>query len=186
MADLTTSAAIDAFMDADTVPLARAALGLGGTLAVFSAMDNQPPASAFATFDTRNAIAVLDFDDSSEESAIFVGAIPEGAILASGLTIRIHWAATTATSGNVRWGAALMRGNTDIDSDSFDTAVEAHSAANGTSGIITITEITLTTIDSIAAGDSYRLKIYRDVSDTTNDTVTGDAELVAVEVRSVA
>jgi hypothetical protein len=186
MADLTTSAGIDAFMDADTVPLARNALGLGGTLAVFSAMDNQPPASAFATFDTRNAIAVLDFDDSTEEAAIFVGTIPEGTILTSGLKVRIHWSATTATSGNVRWGAALMRGDTDLDADSFDTAVEAHSAANGTSGIITVTEITLTTIDSVAAGDSYRIKVYRDVSDTTNDTVTGDAELIAVELRSVA
>jgi hypothetical protein len=36
------------------------------------------------------------------------------------------------------------------------------------------------------AGDPYRIKVYRDSSDTTNDTMTGDAELVTVEVRSAS
>lgn len=57
---------------------------------------------------------------------------------------------------------------------------------NGTNSIVTVTEITTTNIDGITAGDGYRLKVYRDVSDATNDTMTGDAELVAVEVRSAS
>jgi hypothetical protein len=72
------------------------------TLRLFTALDNQPPASAFATLDTRNSIAVLDFDDTTEESAVFVGVVPDNANLASGLSVRIHWMATTATSGNCR------------------------------------------------------------------------------------
>jgi len=36
----------------------------------------------------------------------------------------------------------------------------------------------------VVAGDPYRIKVYRDSSDTTNDTMVGDAELIAVEVRS--
>jgi hypothetical protein len=157
------------------------------TYAVFTATDNQPPATAFAALDTRNGIAVLDFDEgATNEAAHFVAVMPEGASLASGLKVRIHWMATSATSGNCRWGVQFERMNTDEDSDSFDTAAEAHSTTSGTSGVITVTEITTTAIDSIAAGEPFRLKVYRDSSDTTNDTMTGDAELVAVEVRSAA
>ena len=156
------------------------------TYATFTATDNQPPASVFATLDTRNSIAVLDFDAATDESAVFVGIMPEAASLGSGLIVRLSWMATTATSGNVRWGVQFERSNTDLDADSFDTAVEATAAANGTSGILTTTAITVTTIDGITAGDVFRLKVFRNADDATNDTMTGDAELVAVEIRSAA
>jgi hypothetical protein len=155
------------------------------TYATFTATDNQPPASNYATLDTRNSIAVLDFDDTTDESAVFVGIIPEAASLGSGLKIRLHWMATTATSGNVVWDVSLERMTTDLDSDSFDTIASGTAAANGTSGILTVTEITLTTIDSVTAGDGFRLKVTRDANNA-NDTMTGDAELIAVEVRSAA
>jgi hypothetical protein len=155
------------------------------TYAVFTATDNQPTATAFATLDTRNSIAVLDFDDATDESAVFVSIIPEAASLGSGLKIRLHWAATTATSGNVVWDVSLERMTTDLDSDSFDTIASGTAAANGTSGILTVTEITLTTIDSVTAGDGYRLKVTRDAN-AAGDTMSGDAELVLAEVRSAA
>jgi hypothetical protein len=164
-------------------------LPAGGTktYATFTATDNQPPATAFATLDTRGTgIAVLDFDATTDESAVFVGIIPEGASLGSGLKVRLHWMASTATADNCRWGVQFEKSGTDLDSDSFDTAAEAHSAANGTSGIETVTEITITTIDSLAAGDRFRLKVFRNADDATNDTMTGDAELIAVEIRSAA
>jgi hypothetical protein len=156
------------------------------TLARFTPRENQPPATAFATLDTRNSIAVLDFDAATDESAIFSGVIPENANLASGLQIRLAWMATSATSGNCRWGVQLERGNTDLDTDSFDTATEATGAANGTSGIATYTEITTTNLDGLTAGDTFRLKVFRNADDATNDTMTGDSELIAVEVRSAA
>lgn len=156
------------------------------TLTYFTALDNQPPASGFATLDTRNSIAVLDFDDTTEESAVFIGLLPENASLASGISTRIHWVATSGTTGNCRWGVQFERMNTDLDSDSFDTATEDHSATNATAGIITTTTLTCTSIDSLIAGDLFRLKVYRDVTDTTNDTMIGDAELIAVELRSVS
>lgn len=155
------------------------------TYAVFNAMDNQPPATAFATLDTRNSIAILDFDDSTDENAIFLSVIPEAAILGSGLKIRLIWTATTATSGACVWDAALERMNTDIDSDSFDTAASVTTTTNGTSGVPNYSEITLTTIDSVVAGDGFRLKITRDANNGS-DTMTGDAELIAVEIRSAA
>jgi len=155
------------------------------TYAVFTPGDNQPPATAFATLDTRNSVAVLDFDDTTDESAVFVGIIPEAASLGSGLKIRIVWTATTATSGACVWDASIERMNTDIDSDSFDTIASVTTTTSGTSGIPNYSEITLTTIDSVTAGDGFRLKINRDANNGS-DTMTGDAELIAVEVRSAA
>ena len=147
--------------------------------------DNQPPATNFATLDTRNSIAVLDFDDTTDESAIFVSVCPEGANLASGLSIRLIWTASTATSGACVWDASLERMTTDIDTDSFDTAASITATTNATSGVPNYSTITLTTIDSLTAGDGFRLKINRDANNA-NDTMTGDAELIAVEVQQVA
>jgi hypothetical protein len=153
------------------------------TIGVFTARDNQPPASNFATLDTRNSIALLDFDTATEEAAIFVRVIPEGAILTSGITVRITWTAATATSGDCRWGAQWMRCNTDIDSDNFDTATEVTTTTNAVSGIPNVTSITCTAIDGVTVGDMYRLRIYRDTGDAA-DTMAGDAELLTVEVRT--
>ena len=155
------------------------------TLSRFTPRENQPPATNFATLDTRNSIALLDFDDTTDESAIFLGIIPEAAVLGSGLKIRLIWTATTATSGDCVWDAALERMNTDIDSDSFDTAASVTTTTNGTSGVPNYSEITLTTIDSLAVGDGFRLKINRDANNAS-DTMTGDAELIAVEVQQIA
>lgn len=156
------------------------------TIAVFTPRNNYPTATTFATLDTRNSIAVLDFDDATIESATFLSIIPEATNLTNGLIVRINWMATTATSGNVRWRVALERSNTDLDVDSFDTAAEANGTTSATSGIPTITSISLSAIDSVAVGEIYRLRISRVGNDVTNDTMTGDAELIAVEVRSAA
>lgn len=157
------------------------------TIARWTALDGQPPVTNFATIDTRNAIAVLDFDASTDESMVFVGVIPEGATLTGGVAIYIHWMATSATSGAVIWEASIERSNTDLDSDSFDTVAFASGTASGTSGIITKTTITTTNIDSVVAGDLFRLKISRDADGTNGtDDMTGDAEIVAVELRGVA
>lgn len=169
----------------NALTIAATASGGSKTYAVFTALNNQPPASGFAILDTRNSIAVLDFNDTGTSSAVFVSIMPEGASLGSGLIISLRWMATSATTGNVRWSVSLERCNTDLDSDSFDTAVAATATTNGTSGIVTTTAITITTIDGITAGDMFRVRVQRLGSDAA-DTMSGDAELVAVEVRSAA
>lgn len=174
-----------AYQRRDGTALAGAAGGGTKTYGVFTPMTSQPPASNYATLDTRNSIAVLDFDDTTSESAVWTGVMPEAASLGSGLIVKLHWMATTATANGVTWAASFERMNTDEDSDSFDTATNGSSTTSGTSGILTVTSITCTTIDSIAAGDAYRIKIARLPSDGS-DTMSGDAELVAVEVRSAA
>lgn len=158
--------------------------GVTKTYRIFTALDNNPPATLFATLDTRNSIPVLDFDSATGETAIFMSVIPEGVTLTGGLNIRLNWMATTATSGNCVWNASMENMSGDTDSDSFGTISSATTACNGTSGIMSLTQITLTDTDGATSGSPYRLKITRDGANAS-DTMTGDAELVTVEVRSI-
>lgn len=161
----------------------------GNTLLTFTPQANEPPTANYATLDQRNAHLVLDFDASTDESAVFKGVLPAN-YAGGGLTLKIHFALSSATSGNVVWQAAIERVGTsqDIDADSFATANgSGQVAASGTSGIPSVGTITFTSgaqMDSLAAGESFRLKITRDADSTSaTDDATGDAELIAVEVK---
>lgn len=158
----------------------------GDTLLIFTPHANMPPASNYATFDTRNSHLVLDFDASTAESAIFGAELPRH-YAGGGITATYVWAGSTATSGNVVWQGAFERGDTatDIDADSFATANSATGAASGTSGAPTYTSIAFTSgaqMDSLAAGESFRFKVTRDAANGS-DTMTGDAELIRVELK---
>jgi hypothetical protein len=98
----------------------------------------------------------------------------------------------SATANNVRFQAALEAitdgDATDTDAaSSFDTANSNGVAVPGTAGYIDQLSITMTTADSIAAGDYCRLRINRDADGTSgSDTATGDAQVLAVELRDAA
>lgn len=157
------------------------------TLATWEAAGGTPPASAAATLDTRNGHVVLDFDADSNESSYFSAVLPKH-YAGGSVVCKLHWMATSATSGNVRWSAAFERleaGGPDLDSNGFQTAVEATAAANGTSGKLTVTALTLTALDGAVAGDAFRIVVTRVANDGTSDTMTGDAELVQVELVEV-
>jgi hypothetical protein len=167
--------------------------GTGGgtkTYARFTPLDNQPTTSAYATFDTRNGIAVLDYDATALESGVFVSVLPEAAVTTDGLKVRLFWTPSTSTTTNaVVWGASIQRIDTatDLDVDSFGSTVTASGSASGTAGVPTIVEITMTgtsALDSLVAGDAFRLKISRDGTAVADD-LADDAELVAVELRAV-
>ncbi len=156
------------------------------TTVVFTARNNEPPASNFATVDTRNSHMLLDFDDTTGESAVFRGVLPRS-YSGGGLTVTAYWAATSATSGTGGWLVAIERvlaGTLDIDADSFasDQTITA-ATVSGTAGVTSATSVTITdgaNMDSLAAGEQFRLKITRDVA---NDTATGDLELLAIEIK---
>jgi len=46
------------------------------TLAIWTPLANEPPSTAYATLDTRNAQPVLDFGDAVDASAVFSGVMP--------------------------------------------------------------------------------------------------------------
>jgi hypothetical protein len=163
----------------------------GGTKSYgyFTPIDNVPQTSDFATLDTRTSgVPVLDFDPTAVEAATFTGLLPEAAVTTNGLKIRIAWTADTVTNTDaVVWGIQFQRvdTSTDLDTDAFSNTFTATAAASGTAGVPVITELTLTgtaLLDSIVAGDFYRVRISRDATHTS-DALTADACLVACEIR---
>lgn len=148
-------------------------------------MDNEPPASNFATLDTRNGHPVLDFDTTTQESAIWTRSLP-AEYGGGGITVYIWCALTSATSGTVGWLVSIERidaSGLDIDSDSFATAQTVTAVTvPGTSGQVLKMSINISdgaNMDSLAAGELFRIRIARDV---TNDTAAGDAELLRWEM----
>ena len=161
--------------------------GGGGAWSLrFTALGNIPPASNPATFNTRNATPVLEFDTSTQEGAMFLSVLPND-YGGGGVTVCAHWAAASATTGTIGWDVAFERigdGSQDLDADGFGTAATiTATTVPGTSGHVDITCVNIadgSDMDSTAAGEAFRLRIRRDVS---NDTATGDAQLVAVDIR---
>lgn len=127
---------------------------------------------------------VWAFDASSDEHLDFHCTLSDN-YAGGGLTIRFTWAAA-ATSGTVEWAAAVRAYPDDAeDIDSSHSYVYNNAAADtvpSASGEFTQTEITFTDgadMDSLAAGELFTLRVFRDVSE---DTATGDAYLVSVEI----
>lgn len=156
---------------------------------VWTANDANPAAATnYGVWTTRNFIPVLGFNDTTSYSSFFIGVCPPGAILTSGIVVRIKWMAATATTLKTVWGCSFERMNTDEDADSFDTEDTDSATAttcSGTSGIMVESVVTCTHIDSMTVGDAYRLKIARKVADA-NDTMVGDAQVVTVTTESAA
>ena len=162
--------------------------GAGGMQTIiFTPLSNEPPASAFATFDTRNSIPVLNFDDTTDESAVFGGFLPL-TYAGGGLTTTLVWLASTATAGAVIWGGAIeawVDDTTDLDTDSFATIVTVTSTGASVAGEPQYVNINFTNgaqMDSLAAGEGFRIKITRDANDA-DDTLVGDAQLVRVVLK---
>lgn len=156
---------------------------------VFLPDDNQPPAAAAATQSTRNARDMLQFDGNSDEEAVFTSVLPLS-YASGGLTCDLYVAFTSATSGSVRFQAAIERidvSNLDLDADSFTSFQSAGGTAPGTSGQVIKVSIPFTSgaqMDSLVAGELFRLKIRRDADGTSGtDDITTDAEVYAVVVR---
>lgn len=162
-------------------------MGAGHTLLIFTADAGRPPNASFATFDLRNAHPVLDFDDTIAEFICFGSMLPRNYDL-RGIVVTLVWMATTATTGDVRWEAAFERHQDevdDLDSDSFATAKGVTATAPAISGAVQYTEISFSDgaeIDGLLKGESFRIKIQRAAADVA-DTMTGDAELLRVELR---
>lgn len=146
------------------------------------------PASNYPQLTLSNRRPVLGFDAATDETAYWTSIAPQG--LTGTITVVITYAMASATSGNIYWQAALEAitdgDATDTDSTtSFDTANSGNGAVPGTAGYIDQISITMTNADSIAAADYFRLSVNRD-ADNASDTATGDAYLLAVELRDAA
>lgn len=159
----------------------------GDILIIWTALANNYADSDYATFDTRNNHPILDFDAAADEIAVFSGVLPRQ-YAGGGITITLVWLASTATSGNVKWDGAFERHQddvTDLDSDNFasyQTNTDVCASASGEPQYTAITFTNGAQIDNLAVGESFRFKIRRHGTDSA-DTMTGDAELLTIELK---
>jgi len=158
----------------------------GDTLLIFTPLNNEPPSTYIATLDLRNNHPVLDLDDATWQDAVFTAILPR-AYSGGGLTVTVWFTMSSATSGNVMWDVFFERiGEVqDIDSDNFGGYLSKVQAVAGTCGVVAKAEIAFNDgaqMKNLLAGELFRLKVRRDGSDG-NDTASGDAELLAVEIK---
>jgi len=157
---------------------------------VVQILEDMPPATSYATFDVRaggstpaESFAVYDFDAAADEYMDFKAFLKgyDG----GGLTFRIGWASTSATSNVCRWGIAIRRfadDAEDMDTSQTYNFNELDCTAASASGEVVYDDITFTNgadMDSWAEGEFAVVRIYRN-ADHANDTMTGDAELVTL------
>ena len=159
----------------------------GDTLATFFPTGAESPSTNNAAFDIRNVVAVLDFDDTTAENVEFAGFMPRH-YAAGGITVTVGWMATAAITGATVWGVSFKSVSDDLD----DLDTKAFAASNNVtattasgSGEVAYDTITFTDgadMDSVAAGEYFRMKIERLAADA-GDTLVGDAELVFIEIK---
>lgn len=162
-------------------------MSAGETLAVFLPADNEPPASDFATLDTRNGHQVLDF--AVGESAVFCGVMPRN-YAGNGIVVTLFLSSEDVGGDGDTYNfsaavEALAAADQDVDSDGFATAIEGtEGTVPNTAGVLANQEIALdgTEADSVAASDMFRLKITR-IASSQDDN---DIELHGIEIREAA
>lgn len=159
----------------------------GDTLLILTAASFIKPSSGGAVWGARNQQAHWSCDDSTDEVAYSIPLIMPEHYAGGGVTLEIETRAATATSGNFIAKAAFSRETgQDADSDGFAAEnLSSATATNGTSGIPTTATITFTDgadMDSVTAGDSFRLLVGRD-ADNASDTMSGDLQIVSVHIK---
>lgn len=128
----------------------------------------------------------LDFDATTDMAAQWH--IPYAPTYASGnITVKVRAAMASATTGNVRIGAAVCArtpgDSVSVEADAYATEALTTQAVPGTAGYEFETSITVSSVDSLATGDELFLRVHRDADDGTNDTASGGFHLLSVIVE---
>lgn len=159
----------------------------GDTLLQFGPYNNEPPSTNYATLDVRNARSCLDFDATTNKAATFSAVMPQHYAGTTGVTVYLHYAMSSAVADTVDWDVAFERigdQQQDVDSDDYSAVNSVdNTTVPDTSGLVDIVSVAFTNgvdMDSVVAGESFRLWVSRDAA---NDDASGDAELYKVEIR---
>ena len=122
------------------------------------------------------------FDDGTDEHIMWRFVMPIGYLSAP--VIKVHYKCVSATANDVAFAAAFAATTpgdaADMDAKAFDTANVGTDTVPGTAGHPDICSITMTNADSVAAGDTVCLVLFRDV---TGDGVSGDVEVTDCELQ---
>lgn len=104
------------------------------------------------------------------------------------ITVDIYWYAQTATTGGVAYRGSLAAITPDVDTTSYEAkAFAAAQQVNDTHLGTTAKRVhkaslTLSNLDGAANGDLMVLKIDRNATDVTNDTLSGVVTILRVVV----
>jgi hypothetical protein len=156
---------------------------------VFTPKSNVPPASNYAAYDLNNYHEMLDFDDSTDESAVFSSFLQ--GYNDNGLTVILVWSVPSLIVGAVVWDVAFERIQediTDLDVDSFAAPQSVTRTVPGTARTCDYASILFTNgaqMDSLANGEAFRVKVTRDANNGS-DTLNSDAELLRVVIKETA
>lgn len=159
----------------------------GNTLLILPAPCFIKPSSGGAVWGARNQQAHWSCDDTTDEVVYSIPLVMPEHYAGGGVTLEAETRAATATSGNFVLKSAFSRSTgQDADSDGFAAEnLSSATATNGTSGVPTTATITFTDgadMDSVAAGDPFRLLIGRNASNGS-DTMSGDLQIVSVHIK---
>jgi len=157
------------------------------TLIEYDAHSFALPASGAPGVDVVQDRVFLGFDAASVETAFTKAVAMPGQYAGGTLKASIGYMMASAASGKVDFEIsveAVGDGDAvDLDSGaSFDTANAANATVPATAGHLDVITMTLTNKDGASAGDMIRLKLERDADDSTDDTATGDARVLWVEI----
>jgi hypothetical protein len=157
------------------------------TLVMLPALAAELPAADYATFDIRADVPIVVFPKGGLPTAEFGFILPQagGAAQTPGLKVVIAWAATSATSGNVKWSVgfkSFSQDIDDIDGKAYATAKTITADACDAAGEVRYSEVTFSNAeaDNLARGEYAKLRLQRDQS---SDTMLGSAEVLALEIR---
>lgn len=147
------------------------------------------PAGYASAAGTNSPVEFLTFDAATEQSAFWAFIMPSD-YAGGDITVTFLWNAASGTANGVVWGASLLAvtPNTDsgsIEAESFGTedvsAADTHLGTTAKRLHSISCTLTGAELDSVAAGDWCQFRARRKVADAA-DTMTGNAQLVAVEL----
>ncbi|NOY30812.1 MAG: hypothetical protein GXP28_11785 [Planctomycetes bacterium] len=158
----------------------------GDSLLVFDPLSNRPPTANYASVDLRSGFIVLDFDDTTDEKALFHAVLPShysgGQLLAV-----VTWTSSTATTGDVQFRVEATRLSSGANLDTLpaiDGSGNVTSSAPTTSGQLVVSETPPISVGGAVAGDLALIDLTR-LASTGTDTLAGDTEVVLLEIREV-
>ena len=156
------------------------ATGLRPAVSAISSSGNPPLGPELDTDLTNHVAYRLKFDDSRIERAYGLFAAPADLVGGASVIWRIYWK-TSQTTGDCRWGVAMTAVTHDEawEDATVGSATHEQGTATAAAGDLIRTDLTLNS-PGIAANDLVIVRFERE-GDHTDDTLTGDAELVFLQ-----
>lgn len=156
------------------------ATGLRPAVSAISSSGNPPLGPELDTVLTNHVAYRLKFDDSRIERAYGLFAAPADLVGGASVIWRIYWK-TAQTTGDCRWGVAMTAVAHDEawQAATVGPATHTQGTATATAGDLIRTDLTMSS-PGIAANELVIVRLERE-GDHTDDTLTGDAELVFLQ-----